>query len=113
MIKSLATLTLAVLLLTISSVSSADGLSVSKYLEDPEHKDQVISFYLNAIFTGINLANSRLEKPLFCMSDASTDSPFARIDSKIQKLQQEKKLHEDMTIESIMMDILIDEFPCK
>lgn len=106
-------LLLAVLLLGNGADSLAEGLPVTKYLEDPEHKDEVILFYLSNVFAGINLANSRLATPLFCMGGAGPDSAFTMIDKRIKKMQLEKKLTEESTIDSIMMDILIDEYPCK
>ena len=111
--KAASVLLLASLLLTVSSHTSAEGLPVTKYLEDPEHKNEVILFYLNTLFSGINLANSRLKRPLFCMSDANPESAFEMIDKRIKKLQKEKNLTEDKTVDSIIMDVLIDEFPCK
>lgn len=103
----------ATLLLTTVSHSSATGLPVGKYLEDPEHKNEVILFYLSNVFAGINLANSRMKPPLFCMSGANPDEAFNLIDNRIKKMQAEKKLTENTTIDAIMMDILIDEYPCK
>lgn len=103
----------AIMLLAIASHAAAEGLPVSKYLEDPEHKNEIVQFYLSSVYTGIILANSRIAPPLFCMSDANSESPFTLIDKRIQKLQKEKRLTEETTIDSIMMDLLIDEFPCK
>jgi hypothetical protein len=93
--------------------SSAEGLPVSKYLEDPEHKNEILGFYLDAVFTGINLANERIDPPLFCMNQDSQESAFDIIDKRLTKLQKEKRLSKDATIDSIMMDILIEEYPCK
>lgn len=93
--------------------SSAEGLPVSKYLEDPEHKNEILGFYLDAVFTGINLANERIDPPLFCMNQDSQESAFDIIDKRLMKLQKEKRLSKDATIDSIMMDILIEEYPCK
>jgi len=106
-------LLITILLFTGSSYSSAEGLPVSKYLEDPEHKNEVILFYLSTLYSGINLANSRIKPPLFCMAGAEPDSAFTAIDNRIMKLQNEKKLTGETTVDSIMMDILIDEYPCK
>lgn len=92
--------------------SSAEGLPVSKYLEDPEHKNEILGFYLDAVFTGINLANERIDPPLFCMDQKISESAFTIIDKRIMKLQKEKRLSQGMTVDSIMMDILIDEYPC-
>jgi len=113
MIKTAVTLLLCTILLTVSSYSSAEGLPVAKYLEDPEHKNEVLIFYLSTLYTGINLANSRANPPLFCVAGAEADSAFAVIDKRIMKLQKENKLTEETTVDSIMMDILIDEYPCK
>jgi hypothetical protein len=81
--------------------------------EDPEHKDEIIGFYLDAVFTGINLVNARITPPLFCMEQQSPESAFAAIDKRIMKLKKEKSLSPDKTVDSIMMDILIEEYPCK
>lgn len=108
-------LTILVSLFTLLSAGSpqAEGLPVSKYLEDPEHKDEIIGFYLDAVFRGINLVNARITPPLFCMEQQSPESAFAAIDKRIMKLKKEKSLSPDKTVDSIMMDILIEEYPCK
>jgi len=93
--------------------SSAEGLPVSKYLEDPEHKNEILGFYLDAVFTGINLVNERIKPPLFCINQNNSESAFTAIDKRIQKLQKEKRLSPEMTVDSIMMDVLIEEYPCK
>jgi hypothetical protein len=111
--KTAFALLLVVLLSTITTNSFADGLPVARYLEDPEHKNEVMLFYLSTIFTGINLVNNRIKPPLFCMSSENPSSAFELIDNRIKKLQKEKKLNDDMTVDSIMMDLLVDEFPCK
>ena len=101
------------LIIVSAGFSSAEGLPVSKYLEDPEHKDEILGFYLDAVFTGINLANQRMESPLFCVNQKKHDSAFTVIDKRIMKLQKENQVTPDMTVDSIMMDILIEEYPCK
>lgn len=106
-------LLLPVLLFGTMTDSLAEGLPVAKYLEDPDHKNEVILFYLSNVFTGITLANSRMATPLFCMRGAGQDSAVTLIDSRIKKMQLEKKLTEESTVDAIMMDILIDEYPCK
>jgi hypothetical protein len=93
--------------------TSAEGLPVSKYLEDPEHKNEILGFYLDAVFTGINLANERIKPPLFCMDQKKSESAFSAIDKRILQLQKKKQFSPDMTVDSIMMDILIEEYPCK
>ena len=105
---------LASLSITLSAVfSSAEGLPVSKYLEDPEHKNEILGFYLDAVFTGINLVNERIKPPLFCLNQNGSESAFGIIDKKIKKLQQEKRLLPDMTVDSIMIDLLLEEYSCK
>lgn len=105
----------ALLLFLAINVSrvNAEGLPVAKYLEDPEHKNDILGFYLEAVFSGINLVNQRIDPPLFCFRESGQESAYAIIDKRIKKLQNEKKLSPDMTIDSIMMDILIEEYPCK
>lgn len=93
--------------------ASAEGLAVARYLEDPEHQNEFILFYLNTLYAGINLANERMSKPLFCMREDSANSAFMLIDKRIDKLQREKKLTEKTTVDTIVMDLLIEEFPCK
>jgi hypothetical protein len=93
--------------------SLAEGLPVSKYLEDPEHKNEILGFYLDAVFTGINLVNERIKAPLFCIDRNTSESAFTAIDKRIQKLQKEKRLSPDMTVDAIMIDVLIEEYPCK
>lgn len=111
--KVSAIIPVSLFILLSAGSSQADGLPVSKYLEDPEHKDEIIGFYLDAVFTGINLANERISPPLFCMNRQSPESAFAAIDKRILKLKNEKLLSPDKTVDSIMMDILIEEYPCK
>lgn len=96
----------------IPEYAAADGLPVAKYLEDREHKNEIFSFYLNSVFTGINLANNRMKSRLFCMENAEV-SAFEMIDRKINKLRQEKLLNGDMTVDDIMLDVLLEEYPCK
>ena len=105
-------LLLIIIIAGIAGNASANGLPVGKYLEDPTHKDEIISFYLNSVFTGINLVNNRLEKKIFCMGSAEY-SAFEMIDRKISKLRTNKRLSDDMTVDEIMLDILIEEYPCK
>jgi len=97
----------------LPSESTAAGLPVSKYLEDPEHKNEIIGFYLDAIFSGITLANGRANPPIFCMNQDNTTSPYDMIDRRITQLKQEKRLKDDSTVDEIIMDILIKEYPCK
>ncbi len=95
------------------SNSGAEGLPVAKYLEDPEHKNEIVGFYLNAVFSGISLANERANPRLFCMSQGNTESPYEMIDRRIAQLKQDKRLKDDSTVEEIIMDILIKEYPCR
>jgi hypothetical protein len=101
------------LLIASNTVVAADGLPVAKYLEDPEHKNDIFGFYLNAVFSGITLANNRLKQPLFCMDQTNPEPAFEKIDKRISKLQKDKRLTADLTVDSIMIDILIEEYPCK
>ena len=112
--KKISAAILVSLFLVLSvDLSSAEGLPVSKYLEDPDHKNEILGFYLDAVFTGINLVNERIKPPLFCIDLKSSDSAFTIIDKRIAKLQKEKRLSPDMTVDSIMIDILFEEYPCK
>jgi len=112
--KKAALAVLASLSITFAAAFSwAGGLPVSKYLEDPEHKNEILGFYLDAVSTGINLANERIKPPLFCMSQNSSESAYDIIDKRIEKLQKENRLLPDMTVDSIMIDILIEKYPCK
>lgn len=112
--RKISTVIIASLFIALTACfSSAEGLPVSKYLEDPEHKNEILGFYLNAVFTGINLVNERIKTPLFCIDRNSSESAFTAIDKRIQKLQKEKRLSADMTVDSIMMDVLIEEYPCR
>lgn len=113
MIKFFAAIIATILVIFSSGFSAAEGLPVSKYLEDPEHKNEIIGFYLEAVFTGIKLANDRITPPLFCMDQENSDSAFTSIDRRIAKLQKEKRLSPEATVDSIMIDILIEEHPCK
>lgn len=102
------------LFITFSTVISwAEGLPVSKYLEDPEHKNEIFGFYLDAVSTGINIANGRIKPPLFCLNKDASLFAYDIIDKRIKKLQQEKRLVPDMTVDSIIIDLLIEEYPCK
>jgi hypothetical protein len=108
------TLVTAFLLLgSLPSESTADGLPVSKYLEDPEHKNEIVGFYLNALFSGITLANEHANPRIFCMTQENTESPYEMIDKRIAQLKQEKRLNDNSTADEIIMDILIKRYPCK
>lgn len=112
--KKIATLIVFSMLIALSAqVVVAEGLPVSKYLEDPEHKNDIMGFYLDAIFKGINLANGRSRPPLFCFKESEQESAFSKIDARISNLKKEGHLSADMTVDSIMMDILIEEYPCR
>lgn len=102
----------ATILCTLPTYSKAEGLPVSKYLEDPEHKNEIFGFYLNALFSGINLANERAKPHLFCFEQGNAESPYEMIDRRIAKLKREKRLNNDATVDEIIMDILIKEHPC-
>lgn len=97
----------------LSHESAAEGLSVSKYLEDPEHKNEIIGFYLNAVFSGITIANEHANPRIFCMDQENADSPYELIDKRIAQLKQEKRLNDVSTVDEIIMDILIKKYPCK
>src|SRR6185369_11600291 len=97
----------------LPSESIAAGLPVSKYLEDPEHKNEIIGFYLDAVFSGITIANERVNPPIFCMDLENTVSPYEMIDKRIAQLKQEKRLKDNLTVDEIIMDLLIREYPCK
>jgi hypothetical protein len=97
----------------LPSYSTGEGLPVSKYLEDSEHKNDILGFYLNAVFSGITLANERANPRIFCMSQENTESTYELIDSRIAQLMQEKRIKDDSTVDEIIMDILIKKYPCK
>ena len=98
---------------TLPSYSTAEGLPISKYLEDPEHKNDILGFYLNAVFSGITLANERANPRIFCMSQESTESPYELIDNRITQLKKENRIKDDSTVDQLIMDILIQKYPCK
>lgn len=108
-----AALTVLTLVISSTGILCAEGLPISKYMEDPEHKNDIVGFYLNAVFSGINLANERISPPLFCMNENGQESAFNKIDNRINKLKKEGRLSAEMTVDSIMLDILIEEYPCK
>lgn len=62
----------------IPEYASAEGLPVGKHLQDPAHKNGVISFYLNSVFTGIHLETNcsvwRTQKIGFRIIDGKTAS---------------------------------------
>jgi len=91
----------------------AQGLPLERYVADPEHKDEIIGFYLNALLSGMSQANARSRPPLFCLNDGGAAAAYEMLDRRIARLQQEKKLSPDMTVDTIVMDMLIDEFPCR
>ena len=101
------------LLCYLPSEAAAEGLPVSKYLEDPEHKNEIVSFYLNAIFSGITLANEHANPRIFCMDEGNTESPYEMIDKRIAQLKQEKRLKDDSTVDEMIMDILVKKYPCR
>jgi hypothetical protein len=104
--------TLALLCSAGTADLQAEGLPVARYLEDPEHKNDIFGFYLNAVFSGFNLVNERIEPPLFCMTQETPEPAYSLIDRRIKKMQAEKRLREDTTVDSIMLDILMEEYPC-
>ena len=107
-------LSVAILTCTLASEPAmAQGLSLGRYLADPEHKDDIISFYLNTLLSGISLANERAEPRLFCLDTERAASAYELLDNRIARLQKEKKLAEEMPIDVIIMDMLMDDHPCK
>jgi len=101
------------LLASLPSESTAEGLPVSKYLEDPEHNNEIVGFYLDAVFSGITLANEHANPRIFCMDQGNAESPYEMIDKRIAQLKQEKRLNDGSTVDEIIMDILIKKYPCK
>src|SRR6185369_5182968 len=111
---SIVTLVAAFLLIgALPNESTAEGLPVSRYLEDPEHKNEIVGFYLDAVFSGITLANEHANPRIFCITQGNTESPYEMIDKRIAQLKQEKLLNDDSTVDEIIMDILIKKYPCK
>ena len=110
---SLTLLAAFLLLASLPSDSTAEGLPVSKYLEDPEHNNEIVGFYLDAVFSGITLANKHANPRIFCMVQGNAESPYEMIDKRIAQLKQEKRLNEDLTVDEIIMDILIRKYPCR
>jgi len=107
-------LTAAILTCTMASGPAlAEGLPVGRYLADPEHKDDIIGFYLNALLSGISLANDRAKPRLFCLDEEGAGAAYELLDKRIARLQKEKKISEEMPIDIIVIDMLMDEFPCK
>jgi hypothetical protein len=95
------------------SVSNGEGLPISKYMEDPEHTNDIIGYYLNAFMSGITLANEKAMPKLFCVPEAvAAQGIYVMIDRRIANLQKQKKISNDMSVDSIIMDMLVEEFPC-
>lgn len=96
-----------------TSGAAGEGLPVSKYLEDGNHTDDIIGYYLNAFMSGITLANEKAAPKLFCVPGAAAEQGiYVMIDRRIAKLQKLKKLSSDMSIDSIIMDMLVEDYPC-
>lgn len=96
-----------------SGPALAQGLSLGRYLADTEHKDDIIGFYLNSLLSGISLANERANPRLFCLDTERSESAYELLDKRIARLQKGTKLSEEMPIDVIVMDMLMDDFPCK
>lgn len=108
-------LTAALLACSLSAgPASAGGVTVERYVQDTEHKNEVIAFYLNALLSGITLANERAKPPLFCMDNSTNkESAFSLLDKRINRLKKENKISADTPLDGLIMDMMIDEFPCK
>jgi len=96
-----------------SGPALAQGLPLGRYLADPEHKDDIVGFYLNTLLSGISLANERTDPRLFCLDTERAAHAYELLDNRIARLTKEKKLAEEMPLDVIVMDMLMDEFPCK
>jgi hypothetical protein len=110
------TLLLAAILLTSLHAGpvAAQGLTVERYLADPQHKDQIILFYLDTLLSGISLANERAKPRLYCFDiNRSGDSAFTVLDNRISTLLQQNKISADTPIDTLVMDMMLEEFPCK
>jgi hypothetical protein len=53
-----------------------------------------------------------MKSRLFFMENAEV-AAFEKIDRKINKLRQEKLLNGDMTVDDVLMNVLLEEYPCK
>jgi hypothetical protein len=101
------------LLLSTAPLAGATGLPISKYLEDPDHQSEVISFYLNAMLSGMTVVNERIRPKLYCVvADEMTGNAFDLLDERIRKLQAARRLPETMTVDELVLDVLMEEFPC-
>lgn len=93
---------------------TAQGLTVGRYAKDAEHTDEIVAFYLNALLSGITLANEKAVPRLFCMESSQNKEPaFSLLDKRIARLLKEKKISEDTPMDGLIMDMMVDEFPCK
>ena len=96
-----------------ASGANGEGLPVSKYMEDSEHASDIIGYYINALMSGITLANEKAVPKLFCVSDAAAaQGIYAMIDKRIAKLKKQKRFSSDMSVDTIVMEMLMEEFPC-
>jgi hypothetical protein len=82
----------------IPEYASADGLPVGKHFQEPAHKNEVIGFYLNAVFTGIDLETKDGKQTVLPREQQKIG--FGIIDCKISELRAEKRLSEEMTVDA-------------
>ena len=97
-----------------AGAASAGGVTVGRYTMDTEHKDEVLAFYLNALLTGITMTNERARPPLFCMDTRADAEPaFSLLDKRINRLIKEKKISAETPIDGVILDMMMEEFPCR
>ena len=94
-------------------VAKSEGLPVSKYMEDPEHANEIIGYYLNALMSGFTLANEKAMPKLFCVPGGAAElGIYGLIDRRIAKLQKQKKFSSDLSVDALIIDMLVEEFTC-
>ncbi|GEM_PF-6170764 len=94
--------------------ASAGNVTVGRYAMDTEHKDEVLAFYLNTLLTGITMTNERARPPLFCMDNRPDAEPaFSLLDKRIGRLMKEGKISAETPIDGVILDMMMEEFPCR
>jgi hypothetical protein len=119
-VERMCKLLLAGLIVCMLAGTTAHALSnelpVGKYLEDPEHKDAVISFYVKAVYLGVkwaNIASGARGARLYCPpDDFGDDDIFLLLDSHIATRKAAKRLKESDAVEMLLVDALTEFFTC-